>query len=129
MSDLEAAIAHYRAEGYAVVRGFFTPAEVAEMATAFDRQWREGLSHPRSFRHGNLFYRLGRDAALGQLVRLGQGPGHVGAALEAGRRDPRWLPLLEPLIGRDVKQIINQLHWKPPGAAGAEFAYHQDVRF
>ena len=27
-----------------------------------------------------------------------------------------------------AKQIINQLHWKPPGAAAAEFAYHQDVR-
>ena len=27
-----------------------------------------------------------------------------------------------------MKQIINQLHWKPPGAA-AEFAYHQDSRF
>ena len=35
----------------------------------------------------------------------------------------------EPLIGRDIKQIINQLHWKPPGAAGAEFAFHQDARF
>ncbi len=37
--------------------------------------------------------------------------------------------LLAPLIGTDIKQIINQLHWKPPGAAGAEFAFHQDVRF
>jgi len=45
------------------------------------------------------------------------------------RRDPRWLALLEPLIGHDVKQIINQLHWKPPGATAADFAFHQDVRF
>ena len=33
------------------------------------------------------------------------------------RRDPRWLAILAPLIGSDIKQIINQLHWKPPGAA------------
>jgi ectoine hydroxylase-related dioxygenase (phytanoyl-CoA dioxygenase family) len=33
------------------------------------------------------------------------------------------------MIGRDVKQIINQLHWKPRGAAMAEFGYHQDIRF
>jgi ectoine hydroxylase-related dioxygenase (phytanoyl-CoA dioxygenase family) len=37
--------------------------------------------------------------------------------------------LVAPLIGGDVKQIINQMHWKPPGAAAAEFAYHQDIRF
>jgi ectoine hydroxylase-related dioxygenase (phytanoyl-CoA dioxygenase family) len=39
------------------------------------------------------------------------------------------LALLEPLLGRDLKQIINQLHWKTPGAAGGEFGYHQDIRF
>jgi ectoine hydroxylase-related dioxygenase (phytanoyl-CoA dioxygenase family) len=49
--------------------------------------------------------------------------------LEGIRRDPRFLRLLEPLLGRDIKQIINQLHWKPPGAAAAEFAFHQDARF
>src|SRR6185312_2908848 len=76
----------------------------------------------------NLFYRQGKDAALGKIVRLVQWPSYADPVLESVRRDPRWLALLEPLIGRDVKQIINQLHWKPPGAA-AEFAYHQDARF
>ena len=123
------ALAHYRAQGYAVMRGLFERQEVAEMAAAFDRHWAEGMAHRASFRHGNLHYRLGRDARLGKLVRLVQWPSYGDAALEAVRRDPRWLRLLEPLIGRDVKQIINQLHWKPPGAAGAEFAFHQDARF
>jgi ectoine hydroxylase-related dioxygenase (phytanoyl-CoA dioxygenase family) len=36
--------------------------------------------------------------------------------------------ILEPLIGRDLKQIINQMHWKPPGAAMTEFGFHQDSR-
>ncbi len=87
------------------------------------------MAHGASFRHGNLFYRLGKDAALGKIVRLVQWPSYADPVLESARRDPRWLPLLEPLIGRDIKQIINQLHWKPPGAAGAEFAFHQDARF
>lgn len=129
MNDIDAALADYRAQGLAVLRGFFAPAEVAAMATAFDRHWREGMAHPKSFRHGNLLYRLGRDPNLGKVVRLVQWPAYVDAALEAVRRDPRWLALLEPLLGRDVKQIINQLHWKPPGAAAAEFAFHQDARF
>jgi hypothetical protein len=36
--------------------------------------------------------------------------------------------VLAPLIGSDLKQIINQLHWKPAGSSG-EFGYHQDIRF
>src|SRR3546814_3446853 len=48
-------------------------------------------------------------------------------ALERVRRDPRLLEILAPLLGGDLKQIINQLHWKPPGAR-AEFGFHQDSR-
>ena len=129
MTAPAAALEQYRAQGFAVLRGVFDAAEVAAMAAAFERHWAAGMAHPKSFRHGNLLYRQGRDGARGKLLRLVQWPAYVDGVLESVRRDPRWLPLLEPLIGRDVKQIINQLHWKPPGAAGAEFAFHQDVRF
>jgi hypothetical protein len=121
-------IEHYREQGYAIVRGFFAPAEIERMAAAFDRQWSIGMSHRASWRHGNLFYRLGDDANLGKVVKMVQWPAYEDAVLERVRRDPRWLPLLKPLIGGDIKQIINQLHWKPPGAAAAEFAFHQDVK-
>lgn len=128
-ASIAAAHAQYRAQGYAVLRGVFEASEVAALAAAFDRQWQEGMAHRASFRHGNLFYRQGKDPALGKIVRLVQWPSYADPVFESVRRDPRWLPLLEPLIGRDIKQIINQLHWKPPGAAGAEFAFHQDARF
>lgn len=123
------ALSHYRAKGYAVLRGVFNADEVAELGKAFDRQWAEGMAHRTSFRHGNLFYRLGKDARLGKVVRFVQWPSYGDSLFERVRRDPRWLDILEPLIGRDIKQIINQLHWKPPGGAGAEFAFHQDARF
>src|SRR3546814_20617854 len=54
-------------------------------------------------------------------------PAWIDPVLERVRRDPRLLEILAPLIGRDLKQIINQLHWKPPGAR-AEFGFHQDSR-
>lgn len=129
MTPPAAALEHYRKQGFAVLRGVFGAAEVAAMAAAFDRHWAAGMAHGRSFRHGNLLYRLGDDAAHGRILRLVQWPAYVDGLLEGVRRDPRWLAILEPLLGRDIKQIINQLHWKPPGAAGAEFAFHQDVRF
>ncbi|HUK09314.1 MAG TPA: phytanoyl-CoA dioxygenase family protein [Stellaceae bacterium] len=129
MTEFSSVIARYREEGYAVARGFFSKREVADLTAAFDRHWREGMAHRASFRHGNLFYRQGKDLRLGKILRLVQWPAYVDPVLEGVRRDPRWLALLEPLIGRDVKQIINQLHWKPPGATAADFAFHQDVRF
>jgi ectoine hydroxylase-related dioxygenase (phytanoyl-CoA dioxygenase family) len=57
-----------------------------------------------------------------------QWPSYHQPALNAVRLDPRMAALLEPLIGRDLKQIINQIHWKARGAQG-DFAWHQDSRF
>jgi ectoine hydroxylase-related dioxygenase (phytanoyl-CoA dioxygenase family) len=120
---------HYREHGYAVLRRVFAPAELAELAQSFDRAYAEGIAHGRSFRHGNLFYRVVPDAGLGRVVRYVQWPSWRDPVLERYRRDPRMLDILRPLIGSELKQIINQLHWKPPGAAFADFAFHQDVRF
>ena len=126
---LQAALAHYRSQGYAVLPSVFNMAEVAALAAGFERHWAMGMAYRTSFRHGNLFYRLGQDPKLGKIVRLVQWPCYGDPALEQFRRDPRVLEVLEPLLGRDIKQIINQLHWKPPGAVAADFAFHQDVRF
>jgi len=121
-------VAQFRTKGYAVVRSVFAPDEVAALAAAFDRLHAEGMARGRSWRHRNTMFRMGRDAALGPILRFVQWPAWHDATLERVRRDPRLLALLDPLIGRDLKQIVNQLHWKPPGAAGAEFGFHQDSR-
>jgi ectoine hydroxylase-related dioxygenase (phytanoyl-CoA dioxygenase family) len=119
----------FRRRGYAAVRGVFAPAEIAELAAAFDRIHAEALTHPRSYRHGNQLFRLGTDPALGRIVRLVQWPSYGDAVLNRFRLDRRLHDIVAPLIGSNLKQIINQMHWKPPGAAAAEFGYHQDIRF
>ena len=121
-------IAQFRACGYAVVRGVFDASEVAAMAAAFDRIHALALEKGRSWRDRNLFLSVARDAALGPIVRYAQWPAWVDATLESVRRDSRIRDIVAPLIGDDLKQIINQLHWKPPGAAMAEFGFHQDSR-
>lgn len=120
---------HYRAFGYAVVRGVFAPDEVHELAAAFDRVYARGLRHRASFRHQNVLFRLGDDPHLGRIVRMVQWPSYFDPVLARFRNDPRMLEILAPLIGHDLKQIINQMHWKPPGARNVEFGYHQDIRF
>jgi ectoine hydroxylase-related dioxygenase (phytanoyl-CoA dioxygenase family) len=56
-----------------------------------------------------------------------QWPSYHKPVLNRVRLDPRFLELLEPLIGYNLKQIINQVHWKAPGSLG-DFAWHQDSR-
>lgn len=120
-------IAHYWREGYAIVRGFFGPDEIAEIATAVDQLHAEGVAHGRSFRHGNLFYNVAAGAEGEPLVRMAQWPSYHQPVLNRVRLDRRIAALLEPLLGRSLKQIINQIHWKAPGSLG-EFAWHQDSR-
>lgn len=117
----------WRRDGYAIVRGFLGVDEVAAIGAEIDAVHAEGMAHGRSFRHGNLFYKIAQ-GNRGPRVQMVQWPSYHRPALNAVRLDPRFAALLEPLIGRDIKQIINQIHWKAPGAVG-DFAWHQDSRF
>lgn len=125
----ETLTADYARDGYAIVRGLFDAAEVADLAAAMDQVHAEGVAHGRSFRHGNLFYNVS-PAADGDppVVRMAQWPSYHQPVLNGVRLDPRIAAVLEPLIGGDLKQIINQLHWKATGPS-ADFAWHQDSRF
>lgn len=120
-------VAHYWREGFAIVRGLFDRAEIAHAATAADQLYAEGIAHGRPFRHGNLFYNVARAADGAPLVRMVQWPSYHQPVLNGVRLDTRFAELLEPLVGRDLKQIINQVHWKAPGSLG-DFAWHQDSR-
>jgi hypothetical protein len=128
-SRADADLAHYWRDGYAIVRGFFDKIEIAEIGDALDQLYAEGVSHGRCFRHGNLFYNVARERDDAEpLVRMVQWPSYHQPVLNAVRLDTRFADLLKPLIGSELKQIINQVHWKAPGSLG-DFAWHQDSRF
>ena len=118
----------YRRDGYAIVRGLFAAGEVRAIGEAIDQIRSEAIRHGRSFRHGNLFYNVGKGADGAPQARIVQWPSYHQPVLNSVRLDPRLADLLAPLIGSDLKQIINQIHWKEPGGAG-EFAWHQDCQF
>jgi hypothetical protein len=122
-------LASYWRDGYAIVRGFFDAEEIAEISDALDQLYAEGVWHGRCFRHGNLFYNVARESEGSEpLVRMVQWPSYHQPVMNRVRLDTRFADLLEPLIGSDLKQIINQVHWKVPGSLG-DFAWHQDSRF
>jgi Phytanoyl-CoA dioxygenase (PhyH) len=121
-------VQHFHEHGYAVVRGAFRPHEVRELADAFDRLYAAGLRHGASYRDHNVLFRVSQDPSLGPIVRMLQWPAYIDDVLARYRIDRRMHRVLAPLLGNDLKQIINQMHWKPPGASNVEFGYHQDIR-
>ena len=121
-------VTHYWRDGYAIVRGLFDPDEMAEISAAVDQVHDEAAAHGRSFRHGNLFYNVARHDDGLPMVRMAQWMSRHQPVLNAVRLDRRIAAVLEPLIGRNLKQIINQLHWKAPSSL-SDFAWHQDSRF
>jgi ectoine hydroxylase-related dioxygenase (phytanoyl-CoA dioxygenase family) len=116
-------------DGFTVVRGVFTADEVAELAAAFDRIHAEGMRLQGSFRHKNVFFQQAADANLGKILRMVQWPSYIDDVLNRFRLHERLHRILEPITGGNVKQIINQMHWKAPGAAQTAFGYHQDIWF
>ena len=121
-------VARYRRDGYAILPGIFSPDEVRDIAAAADEVHSEAVEHGRSFRHGNLFYNVAAGPEGGPEVRMVQWPSYHQPVLNSVRLDRRMARMLGPLLGSDLKQIINQIHWKEPGGR-AEFAWHQDSQF
>lgn len=120
-------LASYWRDGYAIVRRFFAASEIDEISAALDQLYAEGVEHGRCFRHGNLFYNVASDAEGEPFVRMVQWPSYHQPVLDRVRLASRFAELLEPLIGPNLKQIINQVHWKAPGSLG-DFAWHQDSK-
>jgi ectoine hydroxylase-related dioxygenase (phytanoyl-CoA dioxygenase family) len=118
----------YERDGFCLIRGVYPGGEVAELAEAAGVLWREGGRHPRTFRHGNVVYRIDVDPALGPSLRFVQWAARVNARCARWRIEPRLLEIVRSLLGSDFKQIVNQMSWKPAGVANGH-AFHQDCRF
>ena len=100
-------VEHYQEHGHAVIRGVFGSRDIGELAQAFDRVYARAIAHRTSFRHQNIFFQITQDPKLGRVVRFAQWPSYFDKVLDRYRSDPRMLAIIEPLIGDDVKQIIN----------------------
>ncbi len=86
-------IDRYRRDGFAIVRGAFDAAEIARIATATDQLYAEAKAHGRSFRHGNLLYKV-QDGT----VPMVQWPSYHQPVMNAVRLDERIARILAPLV-------------------------------
>jgi ectoine hydroxylase-related dioxygenase (phytanoyl-CoA dioxygenase family) len=127
MRDL---VAELDTQGYAVVRGFLSPAETAEISAEVHRMYQEGLKHHATYRDKNLLFEVLDDPKANRRVVLqAHWTAWLSPLLERMRRSEKYLTVLEPFLGADIKQISHQVHWKPPGAKYTSYRFHQDARF
>ena len=127
MQDL---VAELQTEGYAIVRGFLSAAETAEISAETHRMYQEGLRHHATYRDGNLLFEVLDDPKANRRVVLqAHWTAWISPLMERMRRSENYLAVLEPFLGRDIKQITHQVHWKPPGAKYTSYRFHQDARF
>lgn len=120
----------YREEGYAVVRGFADGDELRRLQQEAQAVYQEGLKHHATFRHGNLSFQILPESHFDRrYVIQAYWFAWISAYFEAFRRNADYLLLLQGLLGKDIKQIAQQIHWKPPGANLTGYRFHQDLRF
>jgi ectoine hydroxylase-related dioxygenase (phytanoyl-CoA dioxygenase family) len=117
----------YWDKGYTILRGVFAAKEIAELREAFDRTYAEGMRHHATWRHQNRVMWVHQHEKIGRFLSGCQWQSWADPVLDRVRTDPRMLAICEPLIGNDLKQIINQMHWKIPDT-GYTWGLHQDVR-
>ncbi len=119
-----------RDQGFAIVRGFLDQDQVAAVRTAVDAVYEEGVKHHATYRDKNLCFEILNDPeAMKRVMVQAYWFAWINPVMEAQRRHPRYLEILEPLLGPSIKQIANQIHWKPPGAKYSSYRFHQDLRF
>ena len=102
------------------------------MKSAGESDWiyQQGLKHHTTYRDRNLLFEVLDDPRAARRVVLQvHWMAWISPLFEQMRRDLRYLTILEPFLGRDIKQISHQIHWKPPGAKYTFYRYHQDARF
>jgi ectoine hydroxylase-related dioxygenase (phytanoyl-CoA dioxygenase family) len=127
MQDL---VAELDTQGYAIVRGFLSAPEIAEIGAEVQRMYQEGLKHHATFRDKNLLFEVLDDPkAHRRVVLQAHWTAWLSPVLERMRRSAHYFGVLEPFLGPDIKQITHQVHWKPPGAKYTSYRFHQDARF
>ena len=127
---MEHVVEELNSEGFAIIRGFLSPSEIAEVSTEVHGLYQEGLKHHATYRDHNLLFEILDDPkARRRVVLQAHWTAWLSPLMERIRRSEHYRRVLEPFLGADIKQISHQVHWKPPGAKYTSYRFHQDARF
>ena len=120
-------IDRYLQDGFAVIPGVFSRAEIAELGGYFDEvlAWASGARE--TTKHGLTEFRVVPIAGVPTL-KFAKWAAAFHPGLDRIRTAPGLLSLVFAALGPDLRQITNQMHWKNPGDE-VSFQMHQDCTF
>lgn len=120
----------FREEGYVIVRQLFDGDAVERLQRETADLYQVGIQHPVTYKHGNLAYEILPEKHFDQRYMIqAYWFSWANKYFDEFRSDPVLLQLLQPLLGTSIKQVAQQIHWKPPGATVTGYRFHQDLRF
>jgi ectoine hydroxylase-related dioxygenase (phytanoyl-CoA dioxygenase family) len=120
----------FREEGYAVIREFIDSDKVERLQRETQAVYDEGLEHHATYRNGNLSFQVLPESHFDKrYVLQAYWFSWINDYFEKLRRNDDYYRLLQGLIGPDIRQVAQQLHWKPPGVNVTGYRFHQDIRF
>lgn len=120
-------IGEYWDRGFTIVRGVFPAEEITELGRYFDEILALGTGLEKTTKQGLAEFRVVPIDGKPTL-KFAKWASSTHAGLDRFRTSPRLLSLVMPLLGPDLRQITNQMHYKNPGD-GVSFQMHQDCTF
>jgi hypothetical protein len=109
------------------IPGVFPAAEIAELSACFDTVLALGQGLTETAKNGLAEFRVVPIAGKPTL-KFAKWAASQNAGLDRFRQSPRLLAIAMGLLGPDLRQITNQMHYKNPGD-GVSFQFHQDCTF
>jgi ectoine hydroxylase-related dioxygenase (phytanoyl-CoA dioxygenase family) len=127
MARDDAWIEEYWEQGFAFVRGVFPKHEIAELSRCFDEILALGQGLTETAKQGLAEFRVVPINGKPTL-KFAKWASAAHEGLNRFRTTPRLLSLVQSVLGPDLRQITNQMHYKNPGD-GVSFQMHQDCTF
>lgn len=120
-------IEEYRERGFVRIPGVFPRAEVDELAKYFDEILALGTGLEKTTKQGLAEFRVVPIDGKPTL-KFAKWAASIHEGLNRFRQSPRLLSLATSMLGPDLRQVTNQMHYKNPGD-GVSFQMHQDCTF
>jgi len=120
-------LARYRQDGFVRIRAVFPRAEIDDLSRYFDEILVRGSGLRQTTKEGLVEFRVVPIAGRPTL-KFAKWASAAHEGLTRIRTSPRLLSIVQGLLGPDVVQITNQMHWKNPGDE-VSFQMHQDCTF
>lgn len=127
MPQYESWVEEYWDRGFALIPGVFPVAEIKELGACFDEILSRAVGLEKTTKNGLAEFRV---VLIGgkPTLKFAKWASSIHPGLDRFRTSPRLLSLVMRVLGPDLRQITNQMHYKNPGD-GVSFQMHQDCSF